>query len=265
MTEQADEHWTAGDAYEAYMGRWSRVLSRSFIEWLRPEPSKHWLEVGCGTGALTAAISALARPETVVGCDPSEPFIDHARRHSSSAECTFSVVSSVDELPERAVGFDWVVSALVLNYIPEPRRALSAMRARMAPGGTVAACVWDYAQGLEFVQGFWEEAVMADPGAAALDETKRFEFWQAPEMASLFRAAGFSRVETVALEISTEFSDFSDFWRPLLSGSGAAPSYVASLDEPRRQDLKERLERRFAPGGTGPIRLSARALAARGS
>jgi SAM-dependent methyltransferase len=245
------------------MGRWSRELARVFVDWLRPQPSGHWLDVGCGTGALIAAIRDRAQPASLVGCDPSEPFIGHARS-TFSGPCTFQVIPGVDALPSHNGGFDAVVSGLVLNFVPEPGWALAAMRDRCRPGGTLAAYVWDYAGGVEFLRYFWEEAVALDPQAAALDESLRFGLWQTPALATLFREVSLAQVETSVLEIPTDFVDFDDYWKPFLGGSGPAPSYVATLDATRRESLRARLERRLPAGGDGHIRLRARASAVRG-
>ena len=173
-------------------------------------------------------------------------------------------VAGAEALPARDGGFDAIVSALVLNFIPEPERALAAMSERAAPGGVIAACVWDYAGGVEFLGCFWEEAVALDPSAAALDESRRFGSWQQAKLSSLFQAAGLTRVEAGTIEIPTDFSDFDDYWQPFLGGTGPAPSYVASLDPTQRGLLKDRLERRFQPGSDGLIRLRARASVVRG-
>jgi SAM-dependent methyltransferase len=264
MTKESEDGWAAGDAYEAYMGRWSRLLARAFLEWLRPAPSGNWLELGCGTGALTAAICEHCRPASVVACDTSLDFLEHARR-SAPDGCTFQLIAGAEALPSRSGGFDVVVSGLVLNFVPEPARALAVMRERLGPAGSVAAYVWDYAGGVELLQLFWEEAARADPNAAALDERVRFGSWQAPKLASLFEAAGFGEIETGALEITTQFADFDDYWRPFLGGSGPAPSYVATLAPAQRERLRAQLERRLVPGAEGQIRLRARAWAVRGS
>src|SRR5262245_25850226 len=98
MTNASDDRWMAGDAYEEYMGRWSRLLAHEFIEWLRPNPSAHWLEVGCGTGALTSAICDRCGPASVVACDPSVPFIEYARQNLSDTHVSF-VVAGAESLP----------------------------------------------------------------------------------------------------------------------------------------------------------------------
>lgn len=259
----ATDRWAAGAAYQAYMGRWSQPLARAFLAWLRPEPSAHWLDVGCGTGSLTRALCEICRPASVTGCDPSEAFIEHARSAAPDARATF-VVAGADALPSRAGGFDAIASGLVLNFIADPERALIAMRDRARKGGTVAAYVWDYSGGVEFLQAFWEAAVALDPGAAALDESRRFSTWTPAALTAHFRAAGLDGVQTGNLEIPTHFSDFNDYWQPFLGGTGPAPSYVGSLDEARRDQLRERLRERLRSETDGSIRLVARAHAVRG-
>jgi SAM-dependent methyltransferase len=263
MTKPPGDRWVTGDAYEAYMGRWSRPLARVFIEWLQPRASANFLEVGCGTGALTSTICDRCEPASVVACDPSEPFVEHARKTLTDARVSF-VVAGVEALPHRDGGFDAVVSGLVLNFIPDPGPAVASIRARARPGGTVAAYVWDYAEGMELLRFFWEEAVALDPRAAALDEGRRFPLCRTGSLASLFRTAGIARVETHPLEIPTDFADFDDYWTPFLRGTGPAPGYVASLEPPGRELLRERLRRRLHAGSDGRIQLRARAWAVRG-
>lgn len=263
MSNGSDK-WVAGDAYEAYMGRWSRPLARVFVQWLHPGPSAHWLEVGCGTGALTSAICDLCEPASVVACDPSGPFIEQARNDIADSRASF-VIAGAESLPGREGGFDMVVSGLVLNFLPDPGQAMASIRDRLRPGGTVAAYVWDYAQGMEFLRCFWDEAVASDPRAAALDEGRRFPLCRPEALVSLFRASRLAQVETERLDIPTDFSDFDDYWSPFLRGTGPAPSYVASLDPQNRELLKERLKVRLHRRGDKRIPLRARAWAVRGS
>lgn len=263
MTSVSSDKWLTGDAYEAYMGRWSRPLARVFVETLSLEPLAHWLEVGCGTGALTSTICELGAPASVVACDPSVPFVEHARRSLSDARVTFTV-GGADALPSREGGFDAAVSGLVLNFLPDPVRAVATIRERVRAGGVVAAYVWDYAEGMELLRAFWDEAVASDPAASALDEGRRFPLCRPMELASVFRAAALEEVETGALQIPTDFDDFEDFWSPFLSGTGPAPAYVTQLDAQSRARLRERLQRRLPPAGDGRIRLRARAWAVQG-
>jgi len=135
---------------------------------------------------------------------------------------------------------------------------------RVRSGGIVAAYVWDYDDGLQFLRHFWDEAAASDPAAASLDEGGRFPLCNPTALASRFRASGLTAVDTRSLDIPTDFAEFNDYWTPFLGGTGPAPSYVASLDWTRREALKERLRRRLPAGSDGRITLRARAWAVRG-
>jgi len=245
------------------MGRWSRQMARVFLAWVRPAPQTHWLEVGCGTGALTSTICALGEPASITACDPSASFVEHAREHLADPRVSFAVAGS-DALPRRDGGFDVAVLGLVLNFLPDPETTVRSLRERVREGGTVAAYVWDYAEGMEWLRVFWNEAAALDARAAALDEGQRFPLCAAPALASLFRSGGLAQVETTALEIPTRFETFDDYWRPFLDGTGPAPSYVVSLDGLSRERLRERLAQRLRAAGDGRIRLRARAWAVSG-
>ncbi|HBX42814.1 MAG TPA: SAM-dependent methyltransferase [Deltaproteobacteria bacterium] len=258
-----NDKWTAGDAYENYMGRWSRPLARAFISWLAPLPGAQWLDVGCGTGALTRAICELAGPATVVACDPSCSFVDHARKTVPDDRVSF-VVTGAEDLPGGAGAFDRVVSGLVLNFVADPARAIGFMIERLRRGGMVAAYVWDYSDGLEFLRCFWDEAVALDPLATHFDEGLRFPLCRPGALNSLFVGAGLRQVVNHVLEVPTRFQDFQDFWTPFLRGTGPAPSYAASLSQARRDLLRERLYRRLKVEGDGSINLRARAWAVSG-
>ena len=257
------DNWTAGDQYEQFMGRWSRRVARQFLEWLSVPPSAHWLEVGCGTGALTQAICQISDPASVVACDPSEAFVSFARRGVVRPMVTF-LIAGVDKLPRRNHGFDAVVSGLVLNFLPAPAEAVRAMRTALRPGGTLAAYVWDYGDRMQFLRFFWDAAVGLDPAAAELDEGQRIPLCRPAALRDLFEAEGLRSVELQALEIGTPFPDFNSFWLPFLGSTGPAPSYVASLQPDAQEQLRLRLRERLAPTKDGLILLSARAWAVRG-
>ncbi len=137
------DKWAAGDAYETFMGRWSRRVADDFLEWLAPMARAHWLEVGCGTGALTEVICQRAEPASLLACDPSPEFVSFARNSIKDISVTF-LIAGADNLPRRDGGFDVVVSGLALNFIPQPSDAVRSMRDRTRRGGVLAAYVWDY-------------------------------------------------------------------------------------------------------------------------
>ena len=263
MLKETPDKWVSGDAYEQFMGRWSRRLAKEFVDWLSPRASWNWLEVGCGTGALTQAICLNADPAAVAACDPSAQFVAYARRKLSHPAVTFQVAGA-DKLPHHKEGFDAVVSGLVLNFIPAPAEAVRAMSSRLRPGGMLAACVWDYAEGMQFLRIFWEVAVELDAGAAELDERRRFPICPPEALGEVLEVAGLERVDSQALEIATVFPDFDSFWAPFLGGTGSAPTYLGSLHPTAREELRLLLKQRLAPDVDGPLQLSARAWAARG-
>jgi SAM-dependent methyltransferase len=245
------------------MGRWSRVLGRAFVDWLGLEARAHWLDVGCGTGALTAAICELAKPASVVACDPSGPFLETASSNLPDKRVTFELASA-EHLPHREGGFDAIVSGLLLNFLSDPVRALSAMRQKLSPRGLVAAYVWDYAGGVGFLNEFWQAAVELAPEAAPLDEARRFASCNAAGLSETFRAAGFGEVQVARLSLKTTFSSFDDCWEPFLGRTGPAPSYVASLGAEQRDGLKERFRERLEGKRSGAaIELEAHAWAVR--
>jgi len=255
------DRWQDASSYERFMGRWSRPLARELVGWLGVRPGAAWLEVGCGTGSLTSAICERADPAVVVACDTAPDYVAHCRQQIRDERLTVVPVPP-DGLPARAGGFDAVVSSLVLNFLPTPVDALARMRDACAPGGRVAACVWDYAEGMEFLRAFWDATVAFDPAARDLDEGRRFPICRPEPLRAAFEAAGLESVRVEAIGVATTFADFDDFWAPFLDGPGPAPGYVASLDEASRRRLADRLRDALGPGR--PIALRARAWAASG-
>jgi SAM-dependent methyltransferase len=256
--------WVAGATYEDFMGRWSRRLAPEFVFWLRIPGEVHWLDVGCGTGALTDAICTHADPASVLGCDPATPFIEYASEHSEDDRASF-VVAGAGSLPDRADGYGSVTSLLALNFFPDPEAAVQEMRSVTASEGTVSACVWDYAGRMEFLRRFWDVAVAEDSSAQEFDEGVRFPICRPEALADLFSGADLVDVSCEAIEIPTEFASFDDYWRPLLAGTGPAAAYVASLDVDRGAALARSLEQVLPRDRDGAIVLAARAWAVRGT
>jgi SAM-dependent methyltransferase len=261
MAEPNDE-WGAGQSYEDFMGRWSRLLAPRFASWLSVRPGANWLDVGCGTGALADAICAGANAASVVACDPSAPFIEYARRRQVDPRISF-VIAGIGELPTRPSGFDCVTSLLALNFFPEPVAAIREMRRITASNGLVSACVWDYAGRMEYLRYFWDSVASVDASSAGLDEGIRFPICTPNALDVLFREGGLADVVYDSIDIPIRFSTFAEFWKPFLGGTGPAPSYVASLDLTRRNELATRLERSLPREG-GAIALTARAWVVRG-
>jgi SAM-dependent methyltransferase len=255
--------WAVGDAYEAYVGRWSRRAAGAFLDWLDQPAGGHWLDVGCGTGALMATVLAVADPVRVVGVDPSEAFLASARAGISDPRSAFCAGDSrALPLPDRR--FDAVVSGLALNFVPDPHLAACELARVTAPGGLVAAYVWDYAEGMAMLRCFWDAAVALDPAAAELDEGRRFPLCRPEPLRRLWAQAGLDQVRVEAIDVPTVFPDFDDYWTPFLGGQGPAPGYVMSLAEDHRGALRDRLRVDLSSAPDGSISLTARAWAVSG-
>lgn len=257
------EVWSSGNRYELYIGRWSRSVAREFLAWLNIHSSRYWLDLGCGTGALSRAILELASPELVAGIDASKDYVAYARQQVSDDRLDFHT-GDAQQLPYKARCFDAAVSGLVLNFLPQSMQALSEVCRVVHPGGTVAIYVWDYAGDMQLIRYFWDAAVELDPSASALDEGRRFPICHPESLEQAFLESGLAEVEVRAIDVPTVFNDFTDYWSPFLGGQGPAPGYTMSLSEERRFDLSEKVRARLPVSSDGSIHLKARAWAARG-
>jgi SAM-dependent methyltransferase len=256
--------WASGSSYEPYMGRWSRLVAAQFVDWLAVPHGRDWLDVGCGTGALSDTILQQAAPAAVTGVDSAEPFVIYAREHIRDDRASFKVADAM-ALPFGDGLFDAVVSGLALNFVPRPDVAVPEMVRVAAAGATVAAYVWDYAGEMQMMRIFWDVAVEIDPAAAERDEGARFAFCMPEPLARLFTDAGLARVEVRAIDVLTRFRDFDDYWQPFLRGQGPAAGYATALPDAKQAVLAERLRARLPRAADGSISLVARAWAVRGS
>jgi SAM-dependent methyltransferase len=259
--KQVSDSWERGDPYEQYVGRWSRRVAPPFLSWLGIPAGRKWLDVGCGTGALSAAIVDHCSPSSVTGVEPSEGFLKTARRHLAGRAVLHQ--GSATAIPLDDASVDVVVSGLVLNFIPDHRAALAEMARVTDNGGIIGAYVWDYAGKMELMRLFWDAVVQLNPDAASMDEGTRFPLCRPEALVELFESAGLNGVEVMAIDIPTPFASFEDYWQPFLGGQGPAPAYAMSLDETARARLGDRIRERLPVQADGSISLTARAWATR--
>ena len=257
------ETWASGVAYEPYVGRWSRPVAREFLNWLNVSAQSRWLDVGCGTGALSQTVLDSTAPGAVKGIDRSDGYVAFARERIRDERAQFEV-GDAQALPVETGTYDAVVSGLVLNFVPQPQRAVAEMARAAKPKSVVAAYVWDYAGKMQLMRHFWNAAAALDPAARDLDEGRRFPICQPEPLRELFQNAGLREVEVRPIDIAADFRDFDDYWSPFLGGQGPAPGYAMSLSDERRAALRERIRAGLPFALDGSIPLVARAWAVRG-
>jgi SAM-dependent methyltransferase len=255
--------FSLGEAYERFMGRWSRVLAPRLVEFAGVRDGDAVVDVGSGTGALTSAVVAAAPSSRVVGIDASAPYVAFAQAQYASALVRFEV-GDAQRLPLADGSADRTLSLLILNFIPDPAKAIREMARVTRAGGTVAAAVWDYREGMEMLRVFWDEAIALRPDMDARDE-RHMPLSSDGDLPTLWRAQGLEDVSSEALTIETRFSSFDDYWLPFLAQQGPAGAYVGMLADADREQLRLRLRTRLlGEGPDRPITLRARAWAARG-
>jgi len=260
----ADKQMFARSAgYEQYMGRWSRRLVPAFIAFAGVRNGDRVLDVGTGTGAVTAGLAAAMPASEIVGIDPSEGFLKFARADVASGHARFEV-GDAQSLHFPDASFDQTLSLLVMNFIPDPEKAVREMRRVTRPGGTVSACVWDYDAGMEMIRYFWDEAVALEPALAAKDQ-RRMKFARQGELGELWRKAGLVDVREQPLVLEQHFTSFEDYWQPFLGQTGAAGAMVATRGDEWRRQLEAGLRKRvLGDRPDGPFTLKARAWCVRG-
>jgi SAM-dependent methyltransferase len=259
-----DPIFSAAQAYERFMGRWSRGLAPLFVRFAGMRDGDSVLDVGSGTGSLTAAVARVAPSSHIFGIDPSAPYVALAQSQQGSALIQFEAGDAQQMRFENAT-FDRTLSLLVVNFIPDARKALGEMKRVTKLNGTVAAAIWDYGDGMEMLRVFWDEAIALTPAAAAKDE-RNMPFCRRGELAALWREQGLQDVVEEGLTVETRFASFDDFWMPFLEGQGPAGAYVTSLSAEERDALRLRLRRRLLGAGEdNAIIMHARAWAVRGT
>lgn len=265
MADMTGTHqWRGADAYEAYMGRWSRPAAGAALAWLQPLPGRTWLDVGCGTGALTQAILDTANPQQILAVDPSTEFLATAADQISDSRVRFAV-GDARALPTPSDRFDVVIAGLVLHLLPDPQPAIAEMARAARRGGQVAAYIWDLSNAAHFTGYLWQAATARDPAAAELDPRNRTTICHPESLAALFTSAGLHEVAVEAIVMPAVFRDFDDYWQPhLLAASSPGQRYVASLAPEERAALREQLRGSLPTASDGTIPLHGYLWAVRG-
>ncbi|MBL0183272.1 MAG: class I SAM-dependent methyltransferase [Chitinophagaceae bacterium] len=254
--------WSNGDPYEYFMGRWSKLMAPVFLQWLNAAYGLSWLDIGCGTGALSEVISLTCNPASISCVDPSAAFLEKAKeRFINKADFT---VGSASAIPKPDNSFDIIVSGLALNFFPDLPAAFSEMKRVHKKDGMIAAYVWDYAGRMDLLRIFWDAAREIDPQAYKFDEGLRFPVCNEGKLKESFQQAGLTGIQTSNLDIITVFKNFDDYWNPFLGGQGPAPGYLAFLNKGLQEELENNVRKKLSPAKDGSIKLTARAIAVKG-
>jgi SAM-dependent methyltransferase len=257
----SETSFTSADAYERYIGRYGPTLAEALVEFAGVVPGMRALDVGCGTGALAAALASRLGAANVSGVDPSQPFAEACRRRLPGVDV---VVASAEDLPFADGAFDAVLSQLVVNFMSDAGQGVREMTRVTWPGGIVASCVWDYAEEMTLLRAYWDAAREVEPDRGAEADEALMRWSSERELADLWRSAGLGDVRTAPLGARASYADFADLWEPLPTGVGPAGAFCKSLDEDRRAALHDAFRRRLCVGD-GPFELSARAWAVAGT
>jgi ubiquinone/menaquinone biosynthesis C-methylase UbiE len=252
----------AAAAYDRHVGRYAPQLARALITAAGVRPPQRALDVGCGPGALTGELAAVLGAGSVVAVDPSDSFVQACRARHPGVDVRSG---AAEDLPVDDDAVDVVVSQMVVNFCTDADAALAEMRRAARGGGTVAGCVWDYAEGMELLRAFWDAAREVDPEAgAAQDEAVVMAYCREGELAALWTCAGLQDVVGGQLVVAAAYDDFDDLWDPLTTGVGPSGAFASGLDADGRDALRAALHRRLgAP--ERPFELSARAWFAKGT
>jgi SAM-dependent methyltransferase len=243
----------AAAAYDRYMGRFSQPLAVRFLAWAGPGDGPPALDVGCGPGALTARLVDALGADQVTAVDPSESFVAAvgARLPGVGAQ-----VASAERLPFDDASFGAAYAQLVVHFMADPVAGLAEMGRVVRPGGTVAACVWDFGVGSP-IGPFWDVARELDPevpGELARPGTRP------GQLAGFARQAGLPDVVDGTVEVTVPMATFDEWWEPFTLGVGPAGDYVANLSPESRERLRDGCRARLPDA---PFEATARAWAVR--
>lgn len=249
----------SGEAYDAFMGRYSHPLADLFGDAADLTEGLSALDVGCGPGALTGVLVDRLGADAVSACDPSPPFVSACAARHPGVDVR---LGQAEALPFEDGSFDRVLAQLVLHFVSDPSQAAREFRRVLRAGAVVSACVWDFDEGMQMLRLFWDAALSVDPQAP--DEARTLRFGREGEIAQLLDAAGFENITETTLSVVSTYATFDELWSGLLAGIGPAGSYCVGLPQERRARVRgEMFDRLGSPSGSFSLTAVARSACGR--
>lgn len=258
MTNSSSYQANDGAAYERFIGRWSRRVADRIADTVTFEGGGALLDVGCGTGSLSAALLARHPNRRVVGIDVAEPYLEFARARPDLTGVELLKGDAQDiAFPDNT--FDGAGALIALNFMSDPLKAAQEMARVVRPGGVLVAAAWDFRGGLVYQRLLWDTAAAIDPVASKTRDKIFSNPLALPDgMANLWRSAGLAKVERQSLTVRMDFADWDDYWQPLLGGQGPVGGYVAALEPDLQARVCDAVRAAFLSGDVdGPRSLTA--------
>ena len=236
----------SADAYDRFMGRYSASLSPQLADLAGVAAGQRAVDVGCGSGMLTAELVARLGAGAVAAIDPSAPFVEAIGARFPGVDVRRG---TAEDLPFEDGEFDAALSQLVVHFMRDAVQGLREMARVTRPGGAVAASVWDLAGGRAPISPFWRAAVALDPNAR---DEMAVTGGRAGHLGALFAEAGIENVRAVEHPAVVEHQTFDEWFGPFTLGVGPAGSYLVGIDEERQAAVRERCR---AELGDGPFTI----------
>ena len=237
-------------SYDRFMGRFSTKLAPLFADFAGIAAGQHVLDVGAGTGALTAEL--VARDADVSVAEPSPSFAEALPRRFPGLDVRRT---GAEELPWADETFDASLAQLVVTFMQDAPAGVAEMRRVVRRGGVVAICMWDI-DGMEMLSALRQAQHEVDPGAASISTGMRYR-----TRAELEEMLG-PDVETELLAVEAAYSDYDELWTSFAESAGPTAGWVRSLDDGKRAEARDELRRQVGEP-QGPFSLVGRAWAAR--
>ena len=257
---EAPSFFTDGQAYDRFMGRWSRAAGTTFLDWLALPKGLRWLDVGCGTGTFTELVIDRCAPSNMSAIDPSESQIDHAHSGPAASQVQFRTGDALS-LPFADHAFDAAAMALVINFVPDGAKAVAEMKRVVKPQGVVAAYVWDNLGGGSIQRPLVESLIAMGIDAPAGGGLKNMRI---AELQALFEGAGLDRIATRTIEIEVSYRDFDDYWSAQTGFANPVVQPIRRMSESEVARLQAHLRDHLPTDGGGRIAYPARANAVKG-